>query len=62
MVLTSTGVIAVQQAPKMAAPIISIPWRGPSCLLPLSEALQHCPVGLPQAPFKQLPLAWTQSM
>ena len=35
MVLTSTGIIAVQHAPKMSAPIISIPWRHPSCLLPL---------------------------
>ena len=48
MVLTSTGVIAVQRAPKMSAPISPFPGGipGASCLF------QVYPVGFKQTPFR----------
>ena len=51
MVFTSTSVLMVEQAPKMAAASVYVPRVSSSCLLALWEAFQDQQVGLTQAPF-----------
>ena len=52
MVLASTNVVVVEQAPQNDY----VPWGSTSRLLPLREALQDQQVCLTQGPFQLLPL------
>ena len=58
MALASTGVIAIEWDPKVAAGRISFPRGSSTCLLPLQGGLQDQQVGVTQAPVKLLPLCW----